>query len=368
MNFKFYPDESKVYDFLRFPKLLYHMESYEECKKDCNYKNINMDEYLDFVKKVEERLKPFSKEIEEFYAKPFSSEHSFIDLNIKSDTILGYRDENKFLDYLLTLTEEDINKNIIYSLIINEENQVDSNEIMKRAEEICLNKKDILSFIKELSIDPGLKWNLFLIVEDPALYMQKYVDLMIKIYPIFEEFYKPLTKKVKDYGQYLENYLNKNGAESLEDLTYSLFNLSMIKGEIVHLLVSITFAYSISLMPKEGESVIVFGLKIEEALKQIEEINENKTYERVQIFKNLGDKTRYEVLKRIALGETSIKEIANVLGVSSATISYHINNLLTSKAIKLDRTDNKFGYIVNYGLLEKTIDDFKKDLKFPRNN
>lgn len=368
MNFRFYPNESKIYDFLGFPKLLYYMEFYEESKKDHNYKDINMDEYLDFVKKVEERLKPFVKEIEEFYTKPLPSDHSFIDLSIKSDAILGYSDENEFLDYLLTLRQEDINKNIIYSLMINEENQIDSNEIMKRAEEICLNKNDILSFIKGLSIEPGLKWNLFLTVEDPALYMQKYVDLMLKILPIFKEFYKPLSSRVKDYGQYLEDYLNKNGAKSLKDLTYSLFNSSMIKGEIVHLLVTITFSYSISFMPKEEESMIAFGLKIEEALKQIEEINENKTYERVQVFKNLGDKTRYEVLKLIASGETSIKEIANVLGVSSATISYHINNLLTSKIIKIDRTDNKFIYVVDYSLLEKTVDDFKEDLKFPKNS
>ena len=103
---------------------------------------------------------------------------------------------------------------------------------------------------------------------------------------------------------------------------------------------------------------------MEEAFKRMKEINENKTLERVQIFKNLGDKTRYEVLKLIAAGETSTKVIAKTLGVSSATISYHINNLLTSKVIKMDKSNDKFGYVVDYELLEDTMEEFRKDMNF----
>jgi DNA-binding transcriptional ArsR family regulator len=106
-------------------------------------------------------------------------------------------------------------------------------------------------------------------------------------------------------------------------------------------------------------------LKVEDAIRQLKEINENKINERVQIFKNLGDKTRYEVLKLISSGETSTKSIAEALGVSSATISYHINNFLTSKVVKMDKIDNKYVYVVDYELLNRIIEEFKEDLKFP---
>lgn len=104
---------------------------------------------------------------------------------------------------------------------------------------------------------------------------------------------------------------------------------------------------------------------MEEAFKKMKQINENKTKEIVQIFKNLGDRTRYEVLKLIAQGETSTKDIANALGVSSATISYHINNFLTSKVIKLDKGNSGFKYVIDYELLKNIIKGFKEDLKFP---
>ena len=104
---------------------------------------------------------------------------------------------------------------------------------------------------------------------------------------------------------------------------------------------------------------------MEEAFKKMKEINDNKINERVQVFKNLGDRTRYEVLKLIASGETSTKEIANRLGVTSATVSYHINNFLTSKVIKLDKSNTRFGYVVDYDLLNEIIEGLKEDLQFP---
>jgi hypothetical protein len=49
--------------------------------------------------------------------------------------------------------------------------------------------------------------------------------------------------------------------------------------------------------------------------------------------------------------------------VSSATISYHINNLLQSKIIKIDRTENRYSYLIDHELLEEIINGLKEDLK-----
>jgi DNA-binding transcriptional ArsR family regulator len=195
--------------------------------------------------------------------------------------------------------------------------------------------------------------------------MKKYVDLMFKLVPIFEELYFSYENEVKTYGQNLADSLNKKGAEGLDDISYSILNIDILGGAEINIIISVMFSYAISIVTIAGGTYVAWGLKMEEAFRAMKEINENKTNERVQIFKNLGDKTRYEVLKLIASGETSTKEIAKTLGVSSATISYHINNFLTSKVIKLDRTNNKYRYAVDYELLEKTIKAFKEDLRFP---
>ncbi len=370
MKFKFFPNQSRIYDFLFFPSLVFFLEEYNNLEKGQNYKELVMDNYLTFVKKIEDKLIPYMEDIEIFYTKQFLNKYDFMDLISKANSIFDYKSEKEYLDMLLTLSEKDINSSIVYSLLMIDEDHKDcqdsySKEVMKQAEEISLNKDQLISYIKNLPLEAAQKWNLFLITENPLKYMKKYVDLMFKLVPIFEELYFSYENEVKTYGQNLADSLNKKGAEGLDDISYSILNIDILGGAEINIIISVMFSYAISIVTIAGGTYVAWGLKMEEAFRAMKEINENKTNERVQIFKNLGDKTRYEVLKLIASGETSTKEIAKTLGVSSATISYHINNFLTSKVIKLDRTNNKYRYAVDYELLEKTIKAFKEDLRFP---
>ena len=367
MKFKFYSKESKLYDFLQFPRLLYGSDEYNKAREEKNYGEILSDDYLSFVRKIENKLKPYKEKIEKFYIREYLSDYDFIDLISRAAGIFGYKDEKDYLNMLLSLDEQEIKRNMIYSiLLINDDHSIPLNETIKIADEISSNNNDIIEFIKELPIHPGAKWNFFLIIEEPVKHMEMYVKLMEELLPIFDEIYTPYKDGIKDYGENLVNFLNEKGAEGLENITYSVVNIKVLENENKNILISLIFPYALTIVTTSRINYTAWGLKMEEAFKKINEINENKTLERVQIFKNLGDKTRYEVLKLIAAGETSTKEIATTLGVSSATISYHINNFLTSKVVKMDKSNNKFGYIIDYELLENTIKEFKKDLNFPK--
>lgn len=364
MKFKFYPRESKLYDFLKFPRLIYFNKYSDET--DDNFKELVMTDYLEFVKEAEEKLTPYRKDIEKYYFGHFYHEYDFIDLISRTHTIFDYKDEKEYLNMLLTLEESEIVKNILHSIIaVNENEHHYSENNMDRVEKISSNKEDLLSFIKNLPIESASKWNLFLAVEEPREHMKKYVDLMYDILPIFESKYSPYEAQVKEYGERLVEFLNKNGPKGLEDITYSIIKPKVVDFGETNILVSLVFSYAISIISLAKISYVAWGLKIEEVFKYMKEINENKTNERIQVFKNLGDKTRYEVLKLIASGENSTKEIANALGVSSATVSYHMSNLLTSKIIRLDKVDNKPSHVVDYDLLKEVIRGFMDDLKFP---
>ncbi|CCQ96737.1 conserved hypothetical protein [[Clostridium] ultunense Esp] len=367
MKFEFYPKESKLHDFLQFPRLLYYREEFDKSKKDINFQEILMEDYRSFVSKVEEKLNPFAKKIEKFYMKEYLSDYDFIDLISRATGIFDYKDEKDYLDMLLSLDENEVKRGIIYSMmLINDDYLDDLDETVKKADEISSNYNGMIEFIKELPIEAGSKWNFFLIAEEPLKYMEMYVKLMEELLPIFDEIYSPFEDEVKEYGEYLVNFLNEKGAEGLEQITYSIVNVNLLDDENMNILISLMFPYALSIITTSKVNYTAWGLRMEEAFKKMKEINENKTLERVQIFKNLGDKTRYEVLKLIAAGETSTKVIAKTLGVSSATISYHINNFLTSKVIKMDKSNDKFGYVVDYELLEGTIEEFKKDMNFPK--
>lgn len=365
MEFKFYPIESRIYDFLEFPGLIYVKERYEsETREKDELKVPSFAEYLDFLGRADMELEPFRKDIEQFYLKNFFGEYNFIDLISKANSLFGCQSEEQYLEMLLKLSESEINRSIAYSIISESENNMEfSEEIMSRAETLCSDKSEIISLIKDLPTEAASKWNLFLIIEEPVKYMRMYVDLMQKVLPIFTELYGSLEEQVRVYGQNLADFLNENGAKGLEEKTYSILDAIVLVSGENRIIVSAMIQYAISILSAGRHNYIAWGLKMEEAFKRMKEINENKVNERVQVFKNLGDKTRYEVVRMIAAGETSTKEIAQALGVSSATISYHINNLLQSKLIKIDRTESKYGYIVDHKLVEEVIKGLKEDLR-----
>lgn len=368
MKFKFYPVESRIYDFLKFPDLVNLRERYEKSKEEDDYKAPFFTDYMDFINRVEKRLKPYIKEIELFYKNKFLEDDDFIGLISNVYSIFGYSSENEYLDMLLGLNEREINRSIAYSIISgNESIHEYSEELISRAESLSLNKGELISLIKDWPVDASSKWTMFLIIEEPVKYMKMYAELMQKIQPIFKEFYGLYEEEVNRYGQYLADFLNKNGSKGLEEITYSTLDSKVLNNGENRILISAVMQFAVTISGTGEHNYIAWGLMMEEAFRRMKEINENKINERVKIFKNLGDRTRYEVVRLIASGITSTKEIAEALGVSSATISYHINNLLQSKIIKIDRKDNKYGYVIDYNLIEEIINGLKEDLKAPGN-
>jgi DNA-binding transcriptional ArsR family regulator len=364
MKFKFYPAESRIYDFLEFPAIAFGVKHFVGSKEEEKLNVPFYAAYMDFLNNTEKRLKAYQKDIEFFYSKNFLGDYDFIGLISKVNRFIGYKDERQYLDMLLQLSEREINRSIAYSIISANENMLEySDAIMSKAELLCDSKGELLSIIKDLPTEAASKWNLFLIIEEPVKYMKTYVDLMYNILPVFKEVYKLFEDEVNNYGQYLADFLNENGAKGFEEKTYSILDPKILTSEENRILVSSVYQFAITISGVGQYNYIAWGLRVEEAFKRMKEENENRINERVNIFKNLGDKTRYDVLRLIASGVTSIKEIAQATGVSSATISYHVNNLLQAKIIKLDRTENRYGYVVDHKLLEDLIEGLMEDLK-----
>ncbi len=122
-------------------------------------------------------------------------------------------------------------------------------------------------------------------------------------------------------------------------------------------------SYSLTIIASTASQYFIWGLNMEEVFKLLKDKKENKLNDRIQIFKNLGDKTRYQVLKLIASGEYSTKKIATALDVSSATISYHLNALVTAKIIRIEKNNNRIEYVIDKNLLEEAMEDLKNDLE-----
>src|SRR5690554_2533112 len=164
MKFKFYENESKIYDFLQFPKCIYYKEYIRYISgEERVYKEVVSDSYKDLMMTITEKLKPYIKEIKTFYS-GWIYEFEFIELIMDMHSILNYQSAIDYLDYLLTLDEYEIKKSMIYSLIAStKENEESHNE---ETSDLIISKDKILNFINNLALESDLKWNLFLIIQN----------------------------------------------------------------------------------------------------------------------------------------------------------------------------------------------------------
>lgn len=358
MKFQFLPKQSKIIDFLYFPKCLYQKEILEASDRLNNYKEAIDHAYFDTLEHYKSLLAPFVKEIEVFYNRNFH-DLEYIDFFIKGVSPHLFETSHQYLDHLLSLDQQTIKQFMIDQL--NQDKDTEIAELTHHS-----SSADISRFLENYPLDATAKWNLLLVLQEPKLYLRKYVDLMLNLWPIFANLYDPIEEEVAKYGRYLEDYLNKHGEQGLQDITNTLINEKYFLNEENLLFISALFPYTIIISDGRNNNQIYWGMKVEAAMKKIKEINVDKLNDRVQTFKYLGDKTKYEVLRHISRGITSTKEIARLTNVSSATISYHINAFLTSKVILLDNSNRKFSYVVNYKLLSELLNDFRQDLKFPK--
>lgn len=356
MKFQFTTKSSKLFDFLYFPKLLHQKAFLEESSSLSLYKNAIDASYQDVLSSYETILTPFSKDIDFFYKKGFA-ELEFIDFFTNKLSLLDFEDAESILNYLLTLNDQTLKRAIIDTL--NEEKEEGDKGLTFDA-----SNDELIAFLDQLNLDATWKWHIFLVIQSPAQYVEKYVALMQKLLPIFLDLYQPFEEEVRVYGTYLEAYLNTHKGNGIEELSDGMIKSGYLIQEDNLLVVSAIFAYTIMVSSHSQKGRICWGLKIDAAIKKIKEINQDKLNERVQIFKFLGDKTKYEVLRYISKGITSTKELAALTHVSSATISYHINAFMSAKVITLDSSNKKFSYVINYDLLNEILMDFKSDINF----
>lgn len=356
MVYKYYPNESRIHDYLTFPSCDLVSESLTETDQESNYRDLIPEESVEIFKEVEEKLKPYSDEIRKYYFK----ENNLPSLLKKTQSFFGYQDEKEYLKALRMLASEDITRAIVYALVMIDTEKPYVEIDKATVDQLVKDEQDLMSFIDGLDLSGDEKWRISTILRNPKLAVDQWIDLLETIEPIFNTFYGAHIEEVLAYGEAVEKRLNESGGEAWSQMTGGILSASVVPSG--QLLISLVNMYAIQLNALDQRPYVAFGLKIESLFIRMSEARESIVKNKVLTFKNLGDKTRYEVLKAIANGNQSTKNIAKSLGVSSATVSYHISNLTTSKLLILERHNGKYENRVNKEWLESCFEMIKEDL------
>ncbi len=369
MRFHFKEKASTLYDFFMFPKLLY-IEPEETHKlndvlgDEISKTFLDHDAYKAFIKAAREDLEPYKDPLLGFYADEVISNYDFPSLLFRSYSLLGYETHQDYLQAIKADDDAVIKKNLIYALIKVEsgDDEISDEEARASAESLCDDSDALLKLIRQTPTTENHRWILMMIIENPKSYLNVYIDLMNTLKPVFERHYRNYEKKIEHFKQDIVETLQKGGVEAFEALTHNIIPREILKDEN-DIITSVVNPYRFGGLTFGEDAVIVWGLEMKTGFKNIADFSQDTRKNRAKVFKTLSDETRYEVLKHIANGVRSTKTIATSLGISSATVIYHINAFITAKLIKVVKTNDKPGYLVDYEGLETFWRDFINDLK-----
>jgi len=356
MKVNFNKAVSKIFDHLMFPRLYYSLKD-DISSIDESLSHVIKDEYFKLYESMRLHLSPYKEAITKLYHKDIHSNYDFINILLKAYPIYAYQNVETYFEDLLNVNPKVFKQNMIKALLTIDDTDEENAS--------GFDETNATEFINELKIDAADKWKLFMLIQNPDNQLHEFIALMNQIKPLFDSQYVLYEKIIENTGHDLATKLSVNTNEAFEKATYHTiaydFDGNHFEGGVY---VSFTMPYTLRFIDTKI-CQIIWGVDMAYAFKKMHEINENQLTQRVKIFKALGDRTRYETLKLIASGYHSIKDIAKELNVSSATISYHINEFLTSGILIMNRKKKqKFSYKIDYERLNDVLENFKKDLNF----
>ena len=246
-------------------------------------------------------------------------------INVK--TLLRYRSFDEYVEFLQSMDEVLIKKQLMTSIVKQDEEEL---VVEDKVEELVGNQFAFLDFLKYLPIDDTLRWNYFTIMSQPKKFVEDFISLHQTIKPIFDKVYAEyLSILEKSYTEF-EATIREHptilaeaftGTKEIEEIDWTSDDISVIPT----LLLSDFFF--------QDSEILLLGAKSLEVIQHFIQTRLDKQQERINVFKNLGDKTRYQIFCEIAKGTKSVKKIAEQLGITSATVSYHINELVLSNLV-----------------------------------
>ena len=246
-------------------------------------------------------------------------------INVKNT--LHYRSFEEYSDDLLSMDEEQIKQQLMTNIVKQDEEEV---SVEDKVAELLGNQFAFLDFLKNLPIDDTVRWNYFTIMSQPKKFVEDFISLHQTLKPIFEKVYAEYLPILEKSYQEFETTIQEHpmilaeafsGTKVIEEIDWTSDEISVIPT----LLLS-DFYF-------QDSEILILGAKSLEVIQHVIQTRLDKQQERINVFKNLGDKTRYQIFCEIAKGTKSVKGIAEQLGITSATVSYHINELVLSNLV-----------------------------------
>ena len=355
MKFNFFPNASRVVQFVYFPALV----GYEKSEKAFGalINELLNPGSLDRWERISDELAQYKEEISKYILSSYSFYFKLLfRIDLKSITT-----EEEYLSAIRSLSKRELDDHMTGFL----ESVLDmSLPTMDQSENYV---SAVFKLISASTLDHSDKWKLFALLENPEAVRDQYADFKEGLIPLHRKYYTEVEYAVNAWSNSFALELETTEQTPLSyimDQYLVAESAAMFKqsSTINFWLLGIHDYNYFFMNPSPNESNIFLGINVLEYLSRLNRFETRNKEERMTVFKNLSDKTRYEVLKLIANGESSTKVLAQKLGVTSAAISYHLKQLSNDRLIRFDANSPKQRYRINESRLREALAGLHEDL------
>lgn len=305
---------------------------------------MNMDgEYI-----YQNFLKPFEKYIHTFHENKISDEQEafyFQDTSFEfyCTFTAPFMFDNKLIDSIHTME----NEHLLEFLFEHSQELYDVSlpSYTKESYEDFMKVERITTFIDKLGFTEHDKWKMLLIFQNPIHYYQIYAKILKCNFPAFEKAQTsvkaPITKYMKQY--------EKSFTDEIE-WEHLFLGKNLKNNTIKTVIPSMAVALGVII----SNQVCYYGILLNHIYKQLASNKKENEY-LVASLKALSDQSKLDILISLKKSPKYALELANQIGLTPATVSHHMNTLLTHQLVYLDKENGKYYYHVNEDTIKNMI-------------
>lgn len=304
---------------------------------------------------------------EGFYEKNFHSYEKYINY-FQKNRISGERDsfyfEDTSLDFFCALSvmfleERDLlhginqmNNDQLMQLIFRYSEDIFDRTLPEFSEQALadfMEPKNLTSFINSLEVSEREKWKIHLILHNPIEYLSEYAKLIRDNIPAYEAAVKAVKGDLKkSLGQFSTMFRDDEKAKEY----FQQHNIGNI--EIAKLVPTMANTHSVLVM----RHTCYFGLLADKVFELMGKQSGGKDY-LLTCLKALSDKSKLDILMSLKERPKYATELAAEMGLTSATVSYHMGALLAARLVYLEKSNGKYYYHVDLA----SINDFLSQMR-----
>ena len=355
MKLNFFPESSRIVQFVYFPALSGYQKS-EKAFGSLIHDLVNPGS-IDRWERIADELAPVRDEFAKFQLSSFSY---YFMLLFESD-LYSITSEEEYLNAVKRLSRKELMDHMARFLDKHLDMVI---PVPQRSDQYL---KEAFQIVSNSTLDNSDRWKLLALLENPELERDHYVDFMTRMIPLFRKHYAEVEYAGNAYSERFEKELAVDDQSPLMNLMNQYLVTESVEGLKQSKTINFWFLgiqdYHFLIRPQQETAHIFLGISVLEYFTRLKHFEERNKEDRITVFKNLSDKTRYEVLKLIAEGESSTKVLAEKLGVTSAAISYHLKQLTNDRLIRFDASKPKQRYRINESRMEEAVAGLREDLQ-----